>query len=48
MEQLAKFFRVNPNTIYKWKLRHVEFADAIKATTEWADNTVARYSGGSD
>src|SRR5690242_15932460 len=28
--QLAKWFEVNVDTIYHWKLRHPEFAEALK------------------
>lgn len=38
--ELAEYFKVNNTTIYDWKLRHPEFASAIKIGKEQADDRV--------
>ena len=38
--ELAKFFKVNVDTIYEWKKVHPEFSDATKTGKEVADQRV--------
>lgn len=40
-EQVAEFFDVHPNTLYKWKLKHPDFAYAMKKGKYLADIEVA-------
>lgn len=41
-DELASFFNVHRATIYRWKLDHTEFCDAIKAAKDIADERVER------
>lgn len=41
-EEIADFFGVSTRTIYRWKLDHDEFCQAIKLGKETADNRVER------
>jgi hypothetical protein len=41
-EEIAEFFGVSTRTIYRWKLDHDEFCQAIKLGKEAADNRVER------
>lgn len=41
-DELADFFEVHRSTIYRWKLEHPEFCDAIKTAKEIADERVER------
>ena len=40
--QLAKWFEVNVDTIYQWKLKHPEFAEALKVGKAETDDLVER------
>jgi hypothetical protein len=40
--QLAKWFEVNVDTIYQWKLRHPDFAEALKVGKSETDDLVER------
>ena len=40
--QLAKWFEVNVDTIYQWKLRHPEFAEALKVGKAETDDLIER------
>jgi hypothetical protein len=40
--QLAKWFEVNIDTIYHWKLKHPEFAEALKVGKAETDDLVER------
>ena len=40
--QLAKWFEVNVDTIYQWKLKHPEFADALKVGKAETDDLIER------
>lgn len=40
-EDLAAYFGKNPDTIYSWKNKHPEFAEALRAGKTGADVTVA-------
>lgn len=41
-DEMADFFDVHRSTIYRWKLEHPEFCDAIKTAKEVADERVER------
>ena len=41
-DEMADFFGVHRSTIYRWKLDHPEFCDAIKSAKEIADERVER------
>lgn len=41
-EELARFFKVKVRTLYRWKLLHPEFCQAIKTGAEPADERVER------
>lgn len=41
-DEMADFFEVHRATIYRWKLDHPEFCDAIKNAKEIADERVER------
>lgn len=41
-EEVADFFEVEVRTIYRWKLKHPEFCQALKAGKEAADQRVER------
>jgi hypothetical protein len=41
-DEMADFFGVHRSTIYRWKLDHPEFCDAIKSAKEAADERVER------
>lgn len=41
-DEMADFFEVHRSTIYRWKLEHPEFCDAIKTAKEVADERVER------
>lgn len=41
-EEMADFFEVDVRTIYRWKLKHDEFCQALKAGKEAADERVER------
>lgn len=41
-DEMADFFNVHRSTIYRWKLDHEEFCDAIKAAKDIADERVER------
>lgn len=41
-DEMADFFGVHRSTIYRWKLDHPEFCDAIKTAKEIADERVER------
>ncbi len=41
-DEMADFFGVHRSTIYRWKLDHEEFCDAIKSAKEIADERVER------
>lgn len=41
-EELALFFKVSVRTIYRWKVQHAEFCQAIKAAATEADDRVER------
>src|SRR5262249_34676163 len=40
--QLAKWFEVNVDTIYQWRLKHPEFAEALKVGKAETDDLVER------
>src|SRR5215813_13325974 len=40
--QLAKWFEVNVDTIYQWRLKHPEFAEALKVGKAETDDIVER------
>jgi hypothetical protein len=40
--QLAQWFKVNVDTIYQWKLKHPEFADALKVGKAETDDLIER------
>lgn len=40
--EIADFFDVSPRTIYRWKLIHEDFCQAIKSGKEFADERVER------
>jgi len=40
--QLAKWFEVNVDTIYQWKLQHPEFAEALRVGKAETDDLVER------
>lgn len=41
-EELALFFKVSARTIYRWKVQHAPFCQAIKAAATEADDRVER------
>lgn len=41
-DEMADFFGVHRATLYRWKLDHPEFCDAIKSAKEIADERVER------
>jgi hypothetical protein len=41
-DEMADFFGVHRSTLYRWKLEHPEFCDAIKSAKEIADERVER------
>ena len=41
-DEMADFFNVHRSTIYRWKLDHPDFCDAIKSAKEKADERVER------
>lgn len=41
-DEMADFFEVHRSTIYRWKLDHPDFCDAIKTAKEIADERVER------
>lgn len=41
-DEIADFFEVHRATIYRWKLQHPEFCDAIKSAKDFADERVER------
>jgi hypothetical protein len=41
-DEMADFFAVHRSTIYRWKLEHPEFCDAIKSAKDVADERVER------
>lgn len=41
-EEIADFFEVDVRTIYRWKLKHDEFCQALKAGKDAADERVER------
>lgn len=41
-DEIADFFGVHRSTIYRWKLEHPEFCDAIKSAKNVADERVER------
>lgn len=41
-DEMADFFGVHRSTIYRWKLDHPDFCDAIKSAKEIADERVER------
>lgn len=41
-DEMADFFEVHRSTIYRWKLDHPDFCDAIKSAKEVADERVQR------
>lgn len=41
-EEIADFFEVNVATIYRWKNKHPDFCEALKAGKEKADERVER------
>lgn len=41
-DELADFFKVHRSTIYRWKLIHPEFCDAVKTGKTAADERVER------
>lgn len=41
-DEMADFFNVHRSTIYRWKLDHEDFCDAIKAAKDIADERVER------
>jgi hypothetical protein len=40
--QLAKWFEVNVDTIYQWKLKHPEFAEALRVGKAETDDLIER------
>ena len=48
--QLAEWFQVNIDTIYQWKLKHPEFAEALKVgkaeTDDWVERATVAHIGG--
>ena len=41
-DEIADFFEVHRSTIYRWKLEHPDFCDAIKTAKDVADERVER------
>lgn len=41
-DEMADFFGIHRSTLYRWKLDHPEFCDAIKSAKEIADERVER------
>jgi len=41
-DEMADFFGIHRSTLYRWKLDHPDFCDAIKAAKEVADERVER------
>ncbi len=41
-DEMADFFGVHRSTIYRWKLDHEDFCDAVKSAKEVADERVER------
>lgn len=41
-EEIASFFRIQPRTLYRWKLEHPEFCQVFKTAGEMADERVER------
>jgi len=41
-DEMADFFGIHRATLYRWKLEHPEFCDAIKIAKEAADDRVER------
>lgn len=41
-DEMADFFKVHRSTLYRWKLEHPDFCDAIKSAKAYADERVER------
>lgn len=41
-DEIADFFNVHRATVYRWKLDHSEFCDAVKSGKQFADERVER------